>query len=202
MSSPSPAASPTDGYRLNHFMLRISNPTRTLHFYQTLMGMKSVFTIDVGPMTVYYLGYPSTPEHRADASKYAADTSRHEVLASTLGLVEFVHFHTRAEDTGGAEGSGQVGICSGSGADGRLGFNHLGFTVPDVGAAVKRLRAAGVSVVKDVGEGPNAEVPITAWERENGASEKEVSEGFGRIFRQLGFVRDPVSKLLAGEWTW
>lgn len=187
-------SSPTIDYRLNHFMLRISNPTRTLHFYTTLMGMRIIFTRDVGPMTVYYLGYPQSPLHRSDPEKYAQDMSKHEVLTRTLGLLELVHFRSREEDEGGEMGMGQVGITSGS-EGGRLGFNHLGFTVPDVRKTVERLRESDVAIVKDVGEGPNEVVPITRWERENGASGRELSEGFGKLFRQLGFVRDPVSAI-------
>ncbi|KAF1933536.1 uncharacterized protein M421DRAFT_931 [Didymella exigua CBS 183.55] len=189
-TQPSSDASPTNGYRLNHFMLRISNPTRTLHFYTTLMGMRIVFTRNVGPITVYCLGYLQTASYRANPKTYAAETSKHEVLTSTLGLLELVHFRTKEEDDGAEEGSGQAEICTKSGDQGRLGFNHLGFTVLDVGATVHRLRG-DVQVVKDVGERPNEVVPITRWERQNGASERALSEGFGRLFKQLGFVRDP-----------
>jgi lactoylglutathione lyase len=193
MSTESPAeSSSTAGYKLNHFMLRITNPTRTLHFYVTLMGMRVIFTRDVGPMTVYYLGYPQGDAHRSDPETFAKDTSKHEVLTQTLGLLEIVHFRTIEEDESGKEGSGQVDITSGS-EGGNLGFNHLGFTVPDVGKTVERLRKEGVQVVKDAGEGPNEVVPITNWETMHGASDRELSEGFGKLFRQLGFVRDPVS---------
>lgn len=199
MSTASPAeSSATAGYRLNHFMLRITKPTRTLHFYTTLMGMRLVFKRDVGPMTVYYLGYPQTDAHRSDPEEFANDTSKHEVLTQTLGLLELVHFHTREEDESGIEGSGQMDVTSGS-EGGNLGFNHLGFTVPDVGKTVERLRKEGIHIMKDAGEGPNEDVPITRWERMNGASDRELSEGFGRLFKQLAFVRDPVSVVLVTE---
>jgi len=179
-------------------MLRVTNPTRTLHFYVTLMGMRVVFTRDVGPMTVYYLGYPQTDAHRSDPEAFSKDTSKHEVLTQTLGLLELVHFRTKEEDESGKEGSGQIDVTSGS-ESGNLGFNHLGFTVPDVGKTVERLRKEGVEVVKDTGEGPNDVVPITRWERMHGASDRELSEGFGKLFKQLGFVKDPVSRILASR---
>jgi hypothetical protein len=50
--------SPMTGYRLDHIILRISDSTHTLHFYTKLMGMRLVFSCDVGPKIVYYLGYP------------------------------------------------------------------------------------------------------------------------------------------------
>ncbi|KAF1362055.1 Glyoxalase/Bleomycin resistance protein/Dihydroxybiphenyl dioxygenase [Lizonia empirigonia] len=163
-------SSPTTDYRLNHFMLRISNPARTLHFYTHLMGMRLVFSRDVGPMTLYYLGYPQTGEHRRDPEAYARDTRPHSVLTRTLGLLEFGHYHS---DEGSA---GALKISTGVDAP-LLGFNHLGFTVPDVGAAVERLRRGGVEVVK----GREAKVTSAA----------DLSVGFGGLFKQLAFVRDP-----------
>ncbi|KAF9694975.1 hypothetical protein EKO04_007037 [Ascochyta lentis] len=184
----------TIGYRLNHFMLRISDPSRTLHFYTHLLGMRIVFTRDVGPMTVYYLGYPSTTEHRADPEAYAWDTSPHSVLTNTLGLLEFCYYHVNSTSTD--EEKGGVKITTGVDPP-HLGFNHLGFTVPNVGAAVERLRQNGVQVVKGVGEGPNESVPITRWEREMGvASQVELSKGFEGLFKQLAFVRDPDGYLI------
>lgn len=151
------------------------------------MGMRLIFSRDVGPMTVYYLGYPQTAAHRADPAAYAEHTSQHSVLTSTLGLLEFCHYHGDASSTEGFK------ITSGIEPP-HLGFNHLGFTVPDVKAAVERLRADGVVVVKDVGEGPNEVVPITKWEREaKVTSSAALSPKFGALFRQLAFVRDPVS---------
>ncbi|KZM19417.1 Lactoylglutathione lyase [Ascochyta rabiei] len=187
--TPIPCSDPTIGYRLNHFMLRISDPSRTLHFYTHLMGMRLVFSRDVGPMTVYYLGYPSTAEHRADQEAYARDTSPHSVLTSTLGLLEFCHYHVDSARAG----EEKDGVKITTGVDPPfLGFNHLGFTVPDVPAAVERLMRSGVVVVKGVGEGPNESVPITRWERETGvASTMELSKGFEALFKQIAFVRDP-----------
>ena len=53
--------------------------------------------------------------------------------------------------------------------------------------------------MKDAGEGPNDVVPITRWERMHGASDTELSVGFGKLFGQLGFVRDPVS-VISVSW--
>ena len=84
--SPIPETDPTIGYKLNHFMLRIRDPEASLHFYINLMGMRTVFTMNAGPFTIYYLGYPQTSEHRADPAKFGLETV--EKLQQTLGLLE------------------------------------------------------------------------------------------------------------------
>ena len=80
---PLPESSPTTGYKLNHFMLRIRDPSRSLHFYTTLLGMRTVFTMNAGPFTLYYLGYPPTPSDRADLPAWAARTSEFHTLTQT-----------------------------------------------------------------------------------------------------------------------
>lgn len=184
--APLPDSGPTLNYRFNHTMFRIRDPKPTLHFYIDLMGMRTVFAINTGPMTVYYLGYPSTPEHRADPAAYAQHVAQHSVLTQTLGLLELCHYH-------GSENEAHGFICSGHVAP-HLGFNHLGFTVPNIPEAVQRLRAAGVKVVKDYGQGPVESIPTTTWEQE----EKQIAmdplaDGFLNVVRQVAFVEDPVS---------
>jgi hypothetical protein len=41
---PLPANDPTVGYKLNHFMMRIRDPEKSMKFYIELMGMRTVFT--------------------------------------------------------------------------------------------------------------------------------------------------------------
>jgi hypothetical protein len=54
---PPRSASPaTAEYRLNHLMLRIKNPEKSLRFYCDCMGMHVVFIFNAGPWTIYYLG--------------------------------------------------------------------------------------------------------------------------------------------------
>lgn len=110
-------------------------------------------------------------------------------MSRTLGLLELCHYH-------GSEKQPEFFIHTGSQPP-NLGFNHLGFSVPDVRAAVERLRQNGVSVVKDVDEGPNDSIPATKWERdEKGIATEKPSVGFEGILIQIAFVRDPVSPIL------
>ncbi|KAI5920395.1 lactoylglutathione lyase [Camillea tinctor] len=179
---------PTAGYRMNHLMLRIRDPKPSLDFYVGLMGMRTVFTANTGPFTIYYLGYPQTEEHRADPESFSRDVRAHSTLTRTLGLLELCHYH-------GSELQPATYHATGNDPP-HLGFNHIGFTVPDVKAAVKRLGEAGVSVIKDVGGGPVDGIPITAWEKEKGIAHGELSHHFENIFRQIAFVKDPDGYLI------
>ena len=134
-------------------MLRIRDPKETLALYTDLMGMRTSFTTNTGPITVYYLGYPQTPAHRADPSAFSRDILRQPIMFQNLGLLELCHYH-------GSEHQPASYISTGNNPP-NLGFNHLGFTVPDVRATVERLKRAGVKVAKDVDEGPNDSIPIT-----------------------------------------
>jgi lactoylglutathione lyase len=153
------------------------------------MGMRTVFTMNVGPFTIYYLGYPQTDEHRADLPKFGADTAAR--LQHTLGLLELYHVH-------GSEKQDSNHYSTGNEPP-NLGFGHLGFTVPDVPKALERLRAAGVEVVKDLGVTTRESIPISDWENGKGigveekGTETEIHPEYAKVFNKIAFVRDPVS---------
>lgn len=174
----------TDGYRLNHFMLRIRDPQRTLHFYIDLMGMRTIFTMNAGPFTMYYLGYPPTPSDRADLSAWASRVANVRELTQTIGLLEFYHTH-------GTEKDEEFRVSSGNSPP-NLGFGHLGFTVPDVPAAVERLRREGVHVLKDLGNSSRESVPLSTWEEHRGFGTGDVHPKFKDIYDQIACVADPV----------
>ena len=147
--------------------------------------------MNVGPFTIYYLGYPQTPEHLADLAKFGADTAMN--LQHTLGLLELYHVHgseTQAPD-----------YYSNGNTPPDLGFGHLGFTVPNVPEALARLKENGVEVVKDLGVCDRASIPISDWENERGVgvevkgTESEIHPEYAKVFNKIAFVRDPVSTL-------
>jgi len=184
---PLPPNDPTTGYKLNHLMVRIRDPQKSLHFYITLMGMRTVFTMNVGPFTIYYLGYPQTAEHRADLEQFGADTAGN--LAHTLGLLELYHVH-------GSEKQPEGYYQTGNDAP-HLGFGQLGFTVPSVPEAVERLKANGVEILKPLGVSTLESIPISGWENERGVgvevkgTESEIHPAYRKIFDQIAFVKDP-----------
>lgn len=192
---PLPESSPTTGYKLNHFMLRIRDPSRSLHFYTTLLGMRTVFTMNAGPFTLYYLGYPPTPSDRADLPAWAARTSEFHTLTQTPGLLELYHVHgsEKSVEDGGVE------ISNGN-TPPHLGFGHLGVTVPDVAGAVERLRSHGVRVVKEVGGSERADVPLSEWEESRGVGVGEMHANYKAFFDRFAFVADPVSFSFGLSW--
>ncbi|PWY89498.1 Glyoxalase/Bleomycin resistance protein/Dihydroxybiphenyl dioxygenase [Aspergillus sclerotioniger CBS 115572] len=173
-------------------MLRTRNPSRTLHFYINLMGMRTVFTMNTGPFTIYYLGYPATSADCADLPAWAARVSDIPTLTKTLGLLEFYHIHgtETGTDQEGEEGEEKFRVCTGNEPP-NLGFGHLGFTVPDVGEAVERLRREGVKVVKELGDVSRRSVPLSRWEEERRCGVGEISQGFRDIWGRIACVADP-----------
>ncbi|EEA28720.1 hypothetical protein EYB25_000362 [Talaromyces marneffei] len=183
-----PAVPPntTEGFHLNHLMLRIRDPSESLHFYIDLMGLRTVFAMNTGPCSIYYLGHPQTDAERADPKLYAQNTVSNEVLTTTKGLIELVHIHG-TEKLSKEEYKLQNGNVAPF-----LGFGHVGFTVPDVPTALKRLTENGVKVLKDVGVAEREHVPITEWESEKfGVGIGELHAGYKHVLSQIGFVEDP-----------
>lgn len=178
----------TIGYKLNHIMMRITDPQRTLHFYVDLMGMRTVWTMNTGPFTIYYLAYPETELDRTDLTRWTKTKSSPHFLLHSLGLLELKHIHgsERPTDEGGY-------VISNGNQPPNLGFGHLGFTVPDVNATVERLRAAGVRVVKGLGFNGRESIPLTEWERERGVGVDEMVESYKETIKHVAHVADPVS---------
>ncbi|KAK5045634.1 hypothetical protein LTR84_009003 [Exophiala bonariae] len=179
---------PTVGYKLNHTMLRIRDPEKSFHFYITLMGMRTVFAFNIGPVNAYYLGYPKTPEHRADLKKFGQETV--DVLRQTEGLIELVHIKGSENQPDGYYKNGNEPPD--------LGYGHLGFTVPDVSSALERLKMHGVEVVKDLGEETTLDsIKVSKWENDLGVgvevmgTETELHPTFKSILQNIAFIRDP-----------
>jgi lactoylglutathione lyase len=53
---PRPRSPASDEYRLNHLMVRIRDPKKSLEFYCDCLGLHVVFIFNAGPWTIYYLG--------------------------------------------------------------------------------------------------------------------------------------------------
>lgn len=188
---PPVAPNTTENYHLNHLMLRIRDPSESLHFYVDLMGLRTIFAMNTGPCTVYYLGHPQTEVERADPKQFAQNTVPNEVLTKTKGLIELVHIHGTEKLS-----KDEYSLQNGNTAP-WLGFGHVRFTVPDVPTALKRLRESGVKVLKDVGYAERENVPISSWETETlGIGKGELHEGYKHVFSQIGFVEDPVNIIL------
>ncbi|KAJ6262906.1 Lactoylglutathione lyase [Drechslerella dactyloides] len=178
---PLPPNDPTIGYKLNHLMLRIRDPVASMRFYIDLMGMRTVFTMNTGPLTIYYLGYPQTDTDRADIPAWGQRTC--DNLVHTLGLLELYHLHGSEKQPAGYYTTGNDAP--------NLGFGQVGFTVPDVPAALSRLKAAGVTVLKDLGVATRESIPLSKWEEDKGVGVGEIHPEYARILNQIAFVADP-----------
>ncbi|CAI7634057.1 unnamed protein product [Penicillium discolor] len=182
---PTPA---TKDYKLNHLALRIQDPSRSLHFYINLLGMRVIFTMNAGPFTIYYLGHPpADAKTEEDITAWAKSTSEIPVMTKTSGLLELYHVH--GTENAGADGGGG-GVSTGN-VPPHLGFAHLGFTVPDVSAAVQRLREGGVRILKDVGVCSRETVPLSGWEEERGIGCGEIHANYAWFFEKFAMVSDP-----------
>lgn len=160
-------------------MLRIKDPAASLNFYNDCFGLHTVFIFNAGPWTIYYLG--------------PRDTSI-QTLGTDKGLLELYHIPADADvayESGNAYGKGGAGV----------GFGHVGFTVPDVGEALERVKAFGFEVIKPLGEADEGTMglPESVVKGEGGL----VHEGYKHVFRQLAFVRDPdVRTLELSDISW
>lgn len=158
------SASPqTNGYGLNHTMLQIKDPVRSLKFYTEFLGMSLIFQLNTGPCSVYYLGYPSSQD------KVPLDIAKG--MSSKAGLLELVHIHERSSSD--SEGAG---VAS---------FGHLGFTVPDVDQIVRRAREHGYEVLKDKTDTSGLAMDLPA------KSNNAFHDNFLAAYTQIAFLRDP-----------
>jgi lactoylglutathione lyase len=163
-----PANPATTGYRLNHTMLRITNPQNSLRFYVEFMGMSLIFTFNAGPFSVYYLSYPSTDDRTPSDIEHS--------MRLRSGLLELLHVHNSINATPLRYNNEQ----------GLVGFGHLGFCVPDVEETLQRAEQAGWSVVKSL-----RNVSVKAMALPEGVPEGSFHEKFVATFSQVGFLSDP-----------
>ena len=133
------ATQSTDGFVLNQTMLRIKDPSRSIPFYEEVLGMTLIDRFDFPEMafSLYFLGYavdeiPSDPKVRA------------KWLFEQPALLELTHNHGSEDDPG---------ISYHNGNEDPRGFGHIGISVPDVQAACNRFEAHGVEFVKRPDDG-------------------------------------------------
>jgi lactoylglutathione lyase len=158
--------------RLNHTMLRIENPKASLAFYRDVFGMSQTFSMNAGPFSIYYLAFP------APGDEVPSDILKTSGLRS--GLLELVHVHEKAERNDGAISGGKP--CS----EGSTGFGHLGFTVPDVTALLRKGESAGHKVLKWPGD-----VGLFALGLLDASCQHLIHDRFRKLYTQVGFLRDP-----------
>lgn len=131
----------TDGFTLNHSMLRVKDPDVSLAFYRDVLGMTLLRTqpMEAGEFTLFFLAKLAPGE-----SVPQEDTANAEFTFSRPGVLELTH-------NWGTEN--QPGALYHDGNSEPQGFGHIAFSVPDLDAAVAWFDANGVTFQKRPEEG-------------------------------------------------
>ncbi|QDS72052.1 hypothetical protein FKW77_002578 [Venturia effusa] len=122
-------------YKLNHTMLRVKDPKRSVEFYEFL-GMKVINKIPNpdAKFDLYFLAYDSPK---------AVSSGNH--WTDREGLIELTHNH-------GTENDPDYKITNGN-ADPHKGFGHVAISVDNIQAACQRLEDAGYKFQKKLSDG-------------------------------------------------
>ncbi|MDC1208153.1 lactoylglutathione lyase [Litorivicinus sp.] len=131
------------GNRLNHCMLRIKDPSKSVAFYEDVLGAQLLERFDFDKMgfSLFFLGFEAgfdkpMPEDRGERIMW---------LASQSGVLELTHNHGTESD------SDFDGYHNGN-SDPK-GFGHICVSVPDVYKACSRFEELGVEFVKRPDDG-------------------------------------------------
>lgn len=133
----------TRDYALNHTMIRIKDPERSLDFYTRVLGMRLLRRLDFEEMTfsLFFLGFVDDDEAvTAPDDEHARTTwtfNRRALLELTWNW--------------GSEDDPEIQFHSGN--EDPKGFGHIAVTVPDVYAACERFENHGAEFVKRPTEG-------------------------------------------------
>lgn len=110
-------------------MIRVKDPKPSLDFYQNVLGMDLIDTMDGSDFTLYFLGY----QHQQGVSRGQREA-----------LLELTHNH-------GTENDANFSYHNGN-ADPR-GFGHLAISVDDIEGACARFERLGVKWQKRLTDG-------------------------------------------------
>ncbi|WP_087718537.1 lactoylglutathione lyase [Salinicola salarius] len=118
-----PAPRETEGFVLNHTMLRAKEPERSLSFYTRVFGMRLLRKLDFPEMqfTLYFLARVDD-----EGTIPADDGERTAYTFSQKGVLELTH-------NWGSEDDPELSYHDGNAEP--QGFGHICFAVPDLAAA-------------------------------------------------------------------
>ncbi|KAI9776176.1 MAG: Lactoylglutathione lyase [Candelina submexicana] len=128
-------ATNTSQYKLNHSMLRVKDPKKSVAFYEHL-GMKQINKTDQrdNNFTLYFLAY--------DSAK-AISHSKH--WTDREGILELTHNY-------GSENDPNFKVANGNSEPGK-GFGHTCISVDNIQAACQRIEDAGYRFQKKLSDG-------------------------------------------------
>lgn len=131
----------TAGYVLNHTMLRVQDPKKSLEFYESVLGMKLIRKLDFEEwkFSLFFLAYlnegESIPTDAKENSKFTFGRSAVLELTHNWGTedLEATPYHNGNTEP--------------------RGFGHICVSVPDIQKACKRFEDLNVPFQKKLGEG-------------------------------------------------
>ncbi|MDT0512420.1 lactoylglutathione lyase [Halomonas sp. LES1] len=131
----------TEGFRLNHTMLRVKDPEKALAFYSRVFGMSVVRRLDFEEMqfSLYFLA------RMEEGDAVPAEAGQRTVWTfSQKGLLELTHNWGTEEQQDFAYHDGNAEP---------QGFGHICFSVPDLEAAEAWFDANDVEFIKRSDQG-------------------------------------------------
>lgn len=162
-------------WKMNHTMIRIKDPTRSIAFYK-LLGMTQIDKLPVEVMG-FDLHFLTFDEHNDDAPSAGKPRSDRQ------GVLELSHsYGTEHDDSFSASNGNQ---------EPHLGLEYLGVTVRDLDQVVRQLQSHGISV--SVTEGSqNSDRATTAIVQDPDGYFVELRQGSSNVLSSTGLrVRDP-----------
>jgi len=129
----------TQGYRMNHSMIRVKDPKVSLKFYTEILGMDLITEKNNGDFTLYFLGYDTSNGQHSQEEKAKNLLNREAVLELTWN-------HGTESD------ANFKGYASGNEEPGK-GFGHIAIVVDDLEKACARFESLGVTFKKKPHEG-------------------------------------------------
>ncbi|SFI04294.1 lactoylglutathione lyase [Modicisalibacter xianhensis] len=136
----------TSGFRLNHTMLRIKDPQRSLAFYSHVFGMRLLRKLDFPEMqfTLYFLA------RLEEEDKVPEDPGERTLWTfSQRSILELTH-------NWGTEDQADFAYHDGNAEP--QGFGHICFAVPDLSTAVHWLDNNDVEFIKRPDQGKMKDV--------------------------------------------
>ncbi|TDZ25518.1 Lactoylglutathione lyase [Colletotrichum orbiculare MAFF 240422] len=122
-------------YRMNHTMLRVKDPKKSLQFYQDVLGMQLIRKNEASDFTLFFLAY--------------GDLKEGESQAQREGILELTWNHGTENDEAFSYHNGN---------DQPQGFGHICVTVDDLNAACERFEDLKCNWKKRLTDGRMKEV--------------------------------------------
>lgn len=136
----------SQGFRLNHTMVRVKDPAKSLAFYTRVFGMRVLRKLDFEELgfSLYFLA------RLEDGDQVPEDSGERTVWTfSQKGLLELTH-------NWGTEDQEDFSYHDGNAEP--QGFGHICFSVPDLDAAVEWFDANEVEFIKRADQGKMKDV--------------------------------------------